>query len=166
MGSRQTLDISQSADSSQLSWAFRAHSSRLISGRDSRKQCGGGLPPLGTRTAISPVFFRGDFAAIVNCPRVLALDRNPLDDIPRHPLLPPVVKRRRSRLRMPGELLHVLHRHPLLQQGGYRRHPERMRRQPRRQPGVFQPPLDQLADPVGPQRLRRQRPAPAVRRPK
>ena len=66
---------------------------------------------------------------------------------------------------MPGQVLHILHRHPLLQQGGNRRHPERMRRQPRRQPGVFQPPFDQLAYPLRAQRLRRQRPAPAVARP-
>src|SRR5262249_56134282 len=80
----------------------------------------------------------------------IRLNRNPLDDVPRDLLLPPVVERRRSRLRMPGEVLHVLHRHPLLQQGGDRRHPEGMRRQPRRQPGILEPPLDQLANPLPP----------------
>ena len=62
--------------------------------------------------------------------------------------LPPVVKPGRSRLRVPGQVLHVLQRHALRQQIGDRRHPERMRRQPRRQPGIFQPPLDQLANPL------------------
>src|SRR5262249_43649414 len=101
----------------------------------------------------------------VDLPLINKLYRNPLDDVPRHLLLPPVVEHRRSRLRVPGEVLHVLHRHALLQQGGDRRHPERMRRQPRRQPGILQPPLDQLANPLGAQRPRRQLPAPAVRCP-
>ena len=67
---------------------------------------------------------------------------------------------------MPGQVLHVLQRHALRQQIGDRRHPERMRRQPRRQPGILQPPLDQLADPLAwSAALPVSRFAPAVRRP-
>ena len=37
-------------------------------------------------------------------------------------------------------------RHPLGEQVGDSRHPEGVRRQPPRQPGILEPPLDQLAD--------------------
>src|SRR3954453_987111 len=75
-----------------------------------------------------------------------ASNRNPLDDVPRHPLLPPVVKPGRPRLRMPGQVLHILQRPALAQQIGDRRHAEAVRRQPRRQPGIPEPPLDQGAN--------------------
>jgi hypothetical protein len=40
--------------------------------------------------------------------RLTLSDRNPLDDVPRHLLLPAVVKRRRSRLRVPSEFVSII----------------------------------------------------------
>ena len=52
------------------------------------------------------------------------LKRNPLHDIPRHLFLPPVVKPRRSRAAVPGQVLHILKRHALGKQIGDRRYAE------------------------------------------
>jgi len=81
------------------------------------------------------------------CPRstVGSLNRNPLNNIPRHLLLLPVVELGRPRAAVPGEVLHVIERHALGQQICNPRHAERVRRQPRRQPGILQPPLDHPA---------------------
>ncbi|MDR3638923.1 MAG: hypothetical protein P4L84_34275 [Isosphaeraceae bacterium] len=52
------------------------------------------------------------------------LFRNPLDDIPHHLFLPPVVKPGRSRFRVSGKVLDIFQRHALREQVGDRRHPE------------------------------------------
>jgi hypothetical protein len=49
-------------------------------------------------------------------------NQNPLDDIPRHLLMPPVVKPSRSCFRVSGQVLHILQRHALVQQIGDRPH--------------------------------------------
>ncbi len=65
---------------------------------------------------------------------------------------------------MPGEVLHILERHALRQEVRHRRHPERMRRQPFRQPGILEPTLDQLADGFAGHRIAGQSLGPPQRR--
>jgi hypothetical protein len=55
-------------------------------------------------------------------------NRNPLDNIARYLFLPPVVKPRRSRTGVAGQILHVIERHALRQQVGNRGDAEGMRR--------------------------------------
>ena len=56
------------------------------------------------------------------------LNRDMLDDIPRHLHLPSVVKPGRPQLGMPGQVLSILQRHSLRQEVSDRRHPETVRR--------------------------------------
>lgn len=60
---------------------------------------------------------------------VLESNGNPLHEIPRHLLLPPVIEPSRSRIGMPEEVLDVLDGHALVEEVGGRRHAERMRRE-------------------------------------
>ena len=85
-----------------------------------------------------------------------SLDRNPLHQVPRHLLLPPIIKPRGPRIRMPQEILYVLHRHALLEEVGRRRNTERMRRERAREPGALETALHHVADILAGHRSRRE----------
>jgi len=92
-------------------------------------------------------------------------NRNPLDDVAGDFPVAPVVEAGGPRVRMAGKALHVFEGHALFEQIGDRGHPERMRREVRRQASVPETPLHQPAHVYNIHTALRQPPRPAKRGP-
>jgi len=74
---------------------------------------------------------------------------NPLHNIPRNPLPPPVIDLGGLGVGVAGQILHVLKRHVLREQVGDDQDAEAVRAEDRGQPGILQSSLEQAAHVIG-----------------